>query len=238
MFDKKHIEDLIKNGKLSTMDDVNSLLGGLSKQLIETMLANEMTDHLGYKKHDSQHKMTNNSRNGHSSKRVRSNFGELSLHIPRDRSDLFEPIIIRKGSKDVGLLDEKVLLMYSRGMSERDISHFIEETYNYKLSAQTVSNIISQISEDVKDWQNRPLQPIYASVFLDAIVYKVRDEGVVKNIAIYSMLGIDLAGKKDIIGLWAGKSESSKYWFRMLTELKSRGVEDIVICSVDGLPGF
>ncbi len=238
MLDESKIKELIKEKKLTSMDDVNSLLRSFSKKLIETMLEGEITDHLGYEKHDYNNKKTDNSRNGHSSKTVRSDFGEIGLKIPRDRSDNFDPIIVRKGSKSLGGLEEKVLLMYSRGMSERDIAYFIEETYGYKISAQTISNMISQISEEVSNWQSRPLQPIYTAVFLDAIVYKVKRDGVIKNIAVYSMLGIDLNGQKDIIGLWSGKNESSKYWLRLLNELKSRGVEDILICCVDGLTGF
>ena len=202
------------------------------------MLEGELTDHLGYEKHDYANKTTTNSRNGHSSKKVRSDFGEIGINVPRDRKDNFEPVVVKKGSKSLGGLEEKIILMYSRGMSERDISHFIEETYNYTLSSQSISNTISQISEDVNQWQDRPLNPFYVALFLDAIVYKVKRDGVIKNIAVYSILGIDLEGKKDILGLWAGKNESSKYWLRLLNELKSRGVEDILICCVDGLNGF
>ena len=238
MLSDDKIKRLIAEKKLNTIDDVNKLLRGFSKQLLETMLEGELTDHLGYEKHDYANKTTTNSRNGHSSKKVRSDFGEIGINVPRDRKDNFEPVVVKKGSKSLGGLEEKIILMYSRGMSERDISHFIEETYNYTLSAQSISNTISQISEDVNQWQNRPLNPFYVDLFLDAIVYKVKRDGVIKNIAVYSILGIDLEGKKDILGLWAGKNESSKYWLRLLNELKSRGVEDILICCVDGLNGF
>ena len=238
MLSDDKIKRLIAEKKLNTIDDVNKLLRGFSKQLLETMLEGELTDHLGYEKHDYANKTTTNSRNGHSSKKVRSDFGEIGINVPRDRKDNFEPVVVKKGSKSLGGLEEKIILMYSRGMSERDISHFIEETYNYTLSAQSISNTISQISEDVNQWQNRPLNPFYVALFLDAIVYKVKRDGVIKNIAVYSILGIDLEGKKDILGLWAGKNESSKYWLRLLNELKSRGVEDILICCVDGLNGF
>lgn len=238
MLSDDKIKRLIAEKKLNTIDDVNKLLRGFSKQLLETMLEGELTDHLGYEKHDYANKTTTNSRNGHSSKKVRSDFGEIGINVPRDRKDNFEPVVVKKGSKSLGGLEEKIILMYSRGMSERDISHFIEETYNYTLSAQSISNTISQISEDVNQWQNRPLNPFYVALFLYAIVYKVKRDGVIKNIAVYSILGIDLEGKKDILGLWAGKNESSKYWLRLLNELKSRGVEDILICCVDGLNGF
>jgi len=238
MFDDKKIKTLIKEQKLQNMSDVNTLLKQFSKQLIENMLECELTDHLGYEKHDYSEKKTSNSRNGYTSKTVKSDFGEMELKVPRDRIDSFSPIIVKKGSRTISGIDEKVLLMYARGMSERDISEFIEETYNYKISAQTISNIISQITEDVKNWQSRPLPPFYVAVYLDAIVYKVKKDGVIKNIAVYSMLGIDVEGKKDIIGLWAGKNESSKYWLKLLNELKVRGVEDILICCVDGLSGF
>lgn len=238
MLDDKKIQELIKEHKLKDMGDVNSLLKQFSKQLLENMLESELTDHLGYAKHNTSNKKDSNSRNGHSKKRVKSDFGEIDLKIPRDRSDDFSPIIVKKGQRTISGLDEKVLMMYSRGMSERDIADFIEETYNYKLSAQTISNIISDVSEEVSTWQNRPLQPFYVALFLDAIVYKVKQDGIIKNMAVYSMIGVDLSGSREVLGLWAGKNESSKYWLKLLNEIKSRGVEDVLVVCVDGLKGF
>ncbi len=238
MFDDEKIESLIKENKLKNMDDVNSLVKKFSKKVIETMLQHEISEHLGYDKHDYSSKKTSNSRNGFSTKKVKSELGQIELKVPRDRQDEFEPIIVRKGCNTISGLDEKILMMYARGMSERDIADFIKETYNYKLSAQTVSNIIGEITGDVRTWQNRSLEPLYAIVYLDAIVYKVKVDGIIKNTAIYSLLGVDIEGNKDIIGLWVGDNESSTYWFKLLTNLKSRGVEDILICCVDGLKGF
>jgi len=238
MLDDKKIKQLIKENKLKNLDDVNSLLKGFSKRLVETMLESELTDHLGYEKHAATGKKTDNSRNGHSPKQLNSEFGQIGIEVPRDRKALFSPIIVPKGSRNLGSIEEKVLMMYSRGMSERDIADYFTEIYNYKLSAQSVSNLISRITEDVTNWQNRPLQPIYAIVFLDAIVYKIKRDSIIKNVAVYSMMGIDMSGNKHIIGLWVGESESSKYWLRLLNELKTRGVKDILICCVDGLKGF
>jgi transposase-like protein len=145
---------------------------------------------------------------------------------------------VPKGSRTIGGIEEKVLMMYSRGMSERDISQYFRELYGYKLSAQSISNLISTITEEITNWQNRPLQEIYAVIFMDAIVYKAKRDGYIQNVAVYSMLGINLEGQKEVIGLWVGGKESSKYWFKLLNELKTRGVKDILICCVDGLSGF
>jgi transposase-like protein len=238
MLDNQKIKELIKEHKLKDMGDVNTLLKQFSKKLLENMLESELTDHLGYEKHHVAAKKGNNSRNGHSKKCVNSDFGEIDLKIPRDRSDDFSPIIVKKGQRTISGLDEKVLMMYSRGMSERDISDFIEDTYKYKLSAQTISNIISNISEEVSTWQNRPLQSFYVALFLDAIVYKVKQDGIIKNMAVYSMIGVDLSGRREVLGLWAGNNESSKYWLKLLNEIKSRGVEDVLVVCVDGLKGF
>ena len=238
MLNDKKIKQLIKDNKLKNLDDVNSLLKSFSKKLVETMLKSELTDHLGYEKHVITGKKTENSRNGHSFKQLNSEFGKIGIEVPRDRQASFSPIIVPKGSRNLGSIEENVLMMYSRGMSERDIAEYFTDIYNYKLSAQSVSNLISRITEEVTNWQNRPLQSIYAVVFLDAIVYKIKRDGIIKNVAVYSMMGVDMSGNKDIIGLWVGESESSKYWLRLLNELKTRGVKDILICCVDGLKGF
>jgi transposase-like protein len=238
MLDEKKIKALIKGKKLKNFNDVNNLLKGFSKKLIEAMLDSELTDELGYEKHDYSQKKTDNSRNGFSSKQLNSEFGKIGIEIPRDRKGKFAPLIIPKGSRNIGGIEEKVLMMYSRGMSERDIAEYFRELYGYKLSAQSISNLISTITEDVVNWQNRPLHSIYAVVFLDAIVYKVKRDGFIQNVAVYSMMGINLEGRKEIIGLWVGDNESSKYWLRLLNELKTRGVKDILICCVDGLKGF
>jgi len=238
MLDDKKMKELIEEHQLKSISDVNSLLKQFSKKLLENMLENELTDHLGYEKHSVSDKKVTNSRNGHSKKRVKSDFGEIDLKIPRDRQDEFSPLIVKKGERTISGLDEKVLMMYSRGMSERDIADFIEDTYKYRMSPQTISNIISQITEEVTTWQNKPLQQFYVAIFLDAIVYKVKQDGMIRNMAIYSMIGIDLSGNREVIGLWAGRNESSKYWLKLLNELKSRGIEDVLVVCVDGLNGF
>ncbi len=236
MFSEKQIEEILKSHKPKNKDDLNELIEKFSKQLIESMLESERSAHLGKKKYERSKK--DNNRNGHSSKKIRSNFGEMDINIPRTRIADFEPIIIKKGDKDIGNIEDKILYMYARGMSERDIADYLEEIYAYRFSAQTVSQIISDVSTLVKSWQSSPLEKAYAVIFLDAVVFKVRRDGIVQNTAVYSVQGIDLNGKKSIIGLWIGDNESSKFWLKVLNELKNRGVEDVFIFCTDNLNGF
>lgn len=238
MKDRKKIQELIKEHKFKNFEDIKQYLKGVSKDIIETMLESELTEHLGYEKHNYQQKKTNNSRNGYSSKNLKSDYGKIPINIPRDRKAEFDPLIVAKGQRILEGMEEKIIRMYSHGMSERDIVSFIEDTYGASFSPQSISNIIAKVTEKVRLWLNRPLERKYAIVFLDATFYNVRVDGVVKNISIYSMIGIDLSGKKDVIGLWMAETESAKYWMRLLNDLKTRGVEDIFIFSVDNLKGF
>jgi transposase-like protein len=216
----------------------NGLLKRLSKMMIEQMLEAEMNDHLGYEKHASAGVNSGNSRNGKSSKTVKSSFGELDLDTPRDRNSEFEPVVVKKRQTDISSFDEKIISMYAKGMTTRDIQSHIKDIYGVDISPTMVSNITDKVMCLVGEWQSRQLQKIYPIVFFDAIHYKVRDEGKVASKAAYTCLGVDLSGKKEVLGIWVGESEGAHFWLGICNELKNRGVEDILIACVDGLKGF
>lgn len=232
------IVDLFKNSNVKDLDDFNKVLQDIAKQGIEALLAGELTEHLGYEKHDYKNKNTSNSRNGFSRKDLNSQIGKFSIEIPRDREGEFETKLIKKRQKDISGLDEKVISMYAKGMSTRDIQTYISEIYSYQLSPESVSNITDKVLPELKEWQERPLEPVYPIVFMDATFVKVRREGRVKNIACYAILGIRLDGKKECLGLWISESESASFWLNVMNNLKNRGVKDILIFAVDGLKGL
>jgi len=223
---------------------VNDLLGKegaikrLLKSLLEEMVGAELTGHLGYEKNHREHKTTENRRNGSSSKTLNSEYGPLPVNIPRDRKGEFDPILIKKYQKDLGVIEDKVLSMYAKGMSTRDIQSHIEEIYGIEISPMTISLITDKVLDLVVEWQNRPLEEVYPIVYFDAIHFKVRDEGKVVSKAAYTALGIDVNGYKDLLGIWIGEAEGANFWLGVLTEMRNRGVRDILICSVDGLKGF
>lgn len=223
-------------------NNLNDLLGkdgaikNLLKNTIEQMLEEERTYHLGYAKHSKSN--TTNARNGNSKKTLRSDFGDIEIQVPRDRNGEFEPIVLKKHEKNIGVLDDKIIGMYARGMSVRDIQTHIEEIYGVDVSPAFISNVTDKVHELVKEWQNRPLEKVYTIVYLDAIHFKVRDDGRVKNKACYTVLGITVTGHKDLLGMWIGESEGANFWLKVLNDLKNRGVEDILIACIDGLKGF
>ena len=214
------------------------LLKQLSQRLLERMLDAELTEHLGYTKHASAGRNSGNSRNGHRVKTVKSEQGQMQLAVPRDREGSYEPLLVPNGSQRLAGLNEKVLLLYARGLSTREIQGQIQELYGVELSPTMVSTITDSVQEEVQAWQNRPLEAVYPIVYLDALVAKVRDNGHVRNKAIYLALGVTLAGQKEVLGLWIAQSEGAKFWLQVVTELKNRGVQDIFIACVDGLKGF
>ena len=193
---------------------------------------------LGYSREEAQSKTTDNSRNGYSKKTVRSELGPIELNIPRDRKGEFGPKIVPKHKRDVSGIEEKVISLYARGLSTRDIHEQIKDIYGVEISAEMVSRITDHVVPEIKEWQNRPLEKIYPFVFMDAMHYKVRDNGQVINKAVYVVMGINLEGYKDILGIWIGENESSKFWLGVLNELKNRGIEDILLFCVDGLTGM
>jgi putative transposase len=235
----KLIDELLKDCKTS-----NDILGesGLIKQLIKSLLKRalegEMNTHLGYEKHDSQGDNTGNSRNGYSNKILKGENGNLEIEVPRDRNSTFEPKIVSKGQTRFEGFDEKILLMYARGMTTRDIQAQLQEMYGVEVSATLISNVTESVMEEVKLWQSRPLEKVYPIVYMDALVIKVKQEKQIINKAFYLALGINMQGQKDLLGIWVSENEGAKFWLSVLTELKNRGIEDIFIACVDGLTGF
>ncbi len=227
--------------KCKTLEDItgrNGLFKRMLKEMTEQMLEGEITGHLGYEKHSQSGHNSGNSRNGHTGKTVRTGFGELSLETPRDRQGTFEPQLVKKGQTDITELDEKIISMYSKGMTCRDIQEHVKDFYGVDISPTFVSNVTDKIIDLAAQWQARPLESVYPIVFFDAIFYKVRQEGRIVSKAAYTCLGIDLKGHKDVLGIWIGEKEGAHYWLGVLNELKNRGVEDILITCVDGLKGF
>src|SRR3982751_4924240 len=216
----------------------NGLLKQLTKALLERAMEAELTTHLGYEKHDPAGYGSGNSRNGTSKKKLKGDFGEMDLAVPRDRQASFEPQIVPKGETRFTGFDDKILSMYARGMTTREIQAHLQEMYHTDVSPTLISNVTDAVIEQVRAWQARPLDPVYPIVYLDALMVKMRDNGVVENRAVYVALGITLEGQKEVLGLWTSASEGAKFWLQILTELKNRGVQDIFIACVDGLKGF
>jgi putative transposase len=227
--------------KCKTMDDLcgkNGLLQRLIGGMVEQMLEKEMEEHIGYAKHSIEGNNSGNSRNGKTSKTVQSSFGPFELEVPRDRNGEFEPQLVKKRQRSVSAFDNQIISMYAKGMSTRDIQAHVHEMYGADISPTMVSNITEKALDLAKEWQSRPLQKLYPITYFDAIHYKVREGGKVVSKAAYTCLGIDLEGRKDVLGLWIGESEGAKFWLRVFTELKNRGVQDIFIACVDGLKGM
>ena len=223
------------------MDDLlgkDGVMKKLLKNLVEEMLAGELTEHLGYEKHDPKAKSSQNRRNGTSSKRMRSQFGEIPVEIPRDRQGEFEPILIEKYAKNLGTIEDKILSMYAKGMSTRDINAHLADIYGIQLSASAISDITDRVMQKVTEWQNRPLDALYPIVYFDAIHFKVRHEGKVVTKAAYTALAINDQGFKDLLGIWIDMAEGAHFWHAVITEIRNRGVEDILIACVDGLKGL
>ena len=231
------IDELLKDYK--TPEDFhgkNGILKQLSKALLERALAGELTHHLGYEKNGTR--QTDNARNGVTNKTLKTDFGDMPLDVPRDRNGEFEPQIIKKGQRRFTGFDDKILSMYSHGMTTRDIQSHLSDIYNVEVSAELVSSVTEEIMSEVREWQNRPLESIYAIAYFDAIIIKARDEGRVINKAVYVAIGVKLDGRKDILGLWIEKEEGAKFWMRVVMEIQARGVKDILIACVDGLKGL
>lgn len=216
----------------------NGLLKQLTKRVIEKAMEAEMTDHLGYEKHDTASKKTTNTRNGKSSKSIKTQIGEVDISIPRDRDGDYEPHVIKKHQRRFDIFDDKILSMYSRGMSTRDIQGHLHEIYGVEVSPELISKVTDAVLADVREWQNRPLDSLYPIVFFDALVVKGRTDGKVANKSAYIALGINMEGHKEVLGLWLAETESASFWMSVVTELNNRGVKDILIACMDGLTGF
>lgn len=227
--------------KARTYQDLMGTDGAIKKLLknaIEGMLDAELTEQLGYERYSPSGRNSGNSRNGKTRKTLKNDNGEIEITVPRDRNSEFDPVIVKKYDRTLGPIEDKIISMYAKGMTTRDIQSHIGEIYGIEISPMLVSNITEKIVETAIQWQNRLLEPVYPIVFFDAIFYKVREDGKVKSKAAYSCLGVNIEGKKDLLGLWVAETEGSNFWHGVITELRNRGVEDIFIACVDGLKGF
>jgi putative transposase len=229
-------EEVLK--KIKTQEEFESYFQELYKQGVEALLKAEIGEHLGYPKHDASGKNSGNSRNGASRKTLKTNLGEVPLDVPRDRNATFDPIIVPKHQRMSQKIEHAIITMYSRGMSTRDIEATIKEIYGVEVSEGSVSNITNAVLEDIKEWQQRPLEPVYFVVWMDGIVFKVRQNGKVQGKTIYLMIGLKQNGLKEVLGMWISETESASFWLNVLTDIKARGVKDILIASTDNLTGI
>jgi len=237
--DNELIDDLLKDYKKpEDLIGENGLLKQLTKRLLERAMAAELTEHVGYEKHDPAGNNSGNSRNGKSSKTLKGSFGRMPLEVPRDRNGTFEPQIIEKHQTRFTGFDENIISLYARGLTTREIQEHLEEIYHVEVSPALISNVTEEVIEEVRAWQNRQLETVYPIMYLDAIQFKIRDTGHIKNKAVYLAIGINLEGFKEVLGLWIAQTEGAKFWLQVVTELKNRGVQDIFIACVDGLKGF
>jgi transposase-like protein len=227
-------DDFLKQFKSG--EELSNFLKQLQKRGLEKMLEGELDSHLDYKK--SQRSIEGNTRNGYSQKKVRSSYGEDSIKVPRDRDGSFNPMIVPKRKNMVDGIENVIVSLYAKGMSNSDIEEQISEVYGFDVSTSTISRITDRISNDIVAWQNRPLEPVYLIVWMDGIVFKVRENSKVVNKTIYIAVGLRRDGKKEVLGLWLGKNESAAFWMSVLTDMKARGVEDILITATDNLNGF
>ena len=237
--DKELIDKLLEGyQKPEDLIGENGLLKQLTKALVERALNAELTHHLGYEKNQPEGRGSGNSRNGKSRKRLKGDFGEVDIEIPRDRQGEFEPKIVGKHQRRFTGFDDKIVSMYARGMSTREIQGHLLEIYNVEVSASLISEVTDAVVEEVRQWQSRPLEPLYAIVYFDALFVKMRHEGRIENRAVYVAIGIRMDGTREVLGLWTSNTEGAKFWLTVLTELRNRGLRDILIACIDGLKGF
>lgn len=236
---KERILEFVQDMGAEGIEDLQSVYKMMIGAVLENSLDAELDEELGYSKYDYRNKHTNNSRNGHSQKTLKTSFGDAIIDIPRDRNGEFEPQIIKKNQTILTSdIEEKIISMYAKGMTTKDIETHIKDIYGLECSDTTISRITDKILPTVKEWQSRPLEEIYAVVFMDAIHFHVRSEGRVIKKAVYIAIGINMDGLKEVLGMWVGENESAKFWLTVMNSLKNRGVNDILIACVDGLTGF
>ena len=233
------LDELLKDYKSpEDMFGDDGLLQQLTKAVVERALQGELTHHLGYEKHDPAGQNSGNSRNGKSKKTIKGKRGQVEIEVPRDRTSEFEPQLIKKGQTRFDGFDDKIISMYSRGMTCREIKAHLQEIYSVEVSPDLISTVTDAVIDEVRSWQSRPLDAVYPILYLDALQVKVKDQGRVSNKAIYLAIGVNMQGLKEVLGLWASENEGAKFWLSIITELKNRGVRDIFIACVDGLKGF
>lgn len=233
---KNIIQGLLEEYDIQTTDDIQEALKDLLGGTIQSMLEAEMDDHLGYGKYERSSEV--NSRNGSKSKRVRSKYGEFDIDVPQDRHSTFEPQVVKKRQKDISAIDDKIISMYAKGMTTRQISETIEDIYGFEVSEGMISDVTDKLLPEIENWQNRPLSSIYPIVFIDAVHFSVREDSIIHKLAAYIVLGINEEGRKEVLTIEVGENESSKYWLSVLNSLKNRGVKDILILCADGLTGI
>jgi transposase-like protein len=236
LINHEELKKQLASGEITSLNDITAEFKNILKEVIQTASQEELTSHLGYDKH--QKSNSSNARNGYNEKTINSKYGQFDVAIPRDRDSSFVPQLIKKREVLLDGSEDLILSLYTKGMSVRDIQLHLDDLYGYELSTQTISNITDKVIEKANEWQNRPLDKIYPIIFMDATVLKIRVDRVVRNIAAYIMLGITLEGKKEIIGIWIGENETSKYWLTVLNDIQKRGVQDVLIFAIDGLNGF
>lgn len=231
-------QQIITQYQPKSVEDMENALKDIFAPMFEAMLQGEMDSHLGYTSNDHGAKATNNRRNGYTHKNVKTTHGEVEISVPRDRDSSFEPQLIPKRSKDVSGIEDKVLAMYAKGMSQRDIADTIEDIYGFDISAETISTITDRVVDELEEWQNRPLKKFYTFLFVDCMYVTIHKDYETKNCAVYTILGYDIDGQKDILGLWLNESESKHIWMQIFDELKKRGLEDVLFISMDGVSGL
>ena len=230
------IQQLLQEYDIQTAEDIQAALKDLLGGTIKEMMEAEMDDHLGYGK--SERSDSDDYRNGYKSKRINSSYGSMDIQVPQDRRSTFEPQVVKKRQKDISEIDQKIISMYAKGMTTRQISDTLEDIYGFEASEGFISDVTDKILPQIEDWQNRPLSEVYPVLYIDAIHYSVRDNGIIRKLAAYVILGINLDGKKEVLTIQVGDNESSKYWLSVLNDLKNRGVKDILIICADGLTGM
>jgi len=240
-FTPDQIQMILRQGNVSSVADIQSALHEIFGQALQSMLEGELDHHLGYTKNDTDGRSisgTSNRRNGHDTKRIRSTYGESELTVPRDRDGNFDPTIVRKRQTSVAGIDDQILALYAKGVTTRDIQDHLHEIYGIDVSPTLISHVTDRILPMLREWQSRPLAPVYALMFLDAIHFNVRQDSMICKKAAYVVIGVDLDGMKDVLGLWIGEAESAKFWLTVMTEIAARGTKDILICCTDNLTGF
>ena len=230
------IHQLLEEYDIQTAEDIQEALKDILGGTIKEMMEAEMDDHLGYEK--SERSDNDDYRNGYKTKRVNSSYGSMEIEVPQDRKSTFQPQVVKKRQKDISDIDQKIISMYAKGMTTRQISETIEDIYGFETSESFISDVTDKILPQIEEWQNRPLDEVYPILYIDAIHYSVRDNGIIRKLAAYVILGINATGKKEVLSINVGANESAKYWLSVLNELKNRGVRDILIICADGLSGI
>lgn len=239
LMNKEQIAEFIKTNNVTDGKSLEDAFAEQFKHVLQAMLEAELDNELGYSKYDWKNKEINSSRNGHTKKKVKTKFGNVDLNIPRDTNGEFEPAIVKKHQRTISSsIEDMIISMYAKGMSNRDIDAHIRSIYKFEVSPEMISRITDKIVPVAKEWQNRPLEEIYAMIWLDGMVFKVKQDGRIIKKTAYIISGLDIEGMKDVLGIWIGEAESSRFWLGVLTDLKNRGVTDVLIASVDGLKGF